>query len=105
MQDLLPGNSNGWREPNRSFPAGNFPRENNRVKCKKCGRWHGEKERCPSRPNMTEQPPADRPRFDPRNRTTPRVSEAEMEPESVEETNMEETDGASTTSAENEEHF
>jgi hypothetical protein len=104
MQDLLPGNSNSWREPNRSFPTSNFPRDNNRVKCKKCGRWHGEKERCPPRPNVTEQPQTDRPRFDPRNRTAPRVAEAEMEPESVEEI-AEETDEGSIVSGENEEHF
>ena len=53
---------------------------------------------------MAEQPLTDRPRFDPRNRTAPRVTEAEMEPESVEET-AEETDEGSIISAENEEHF
>jgi hypothetical protein len=43
-------------------------------------------------------------RFDPRNRTAPRVAEAEMEPERIEEI-AEETDEGSIISGENEEHF
>jgi hypothetical protein len=54
---------------------------------------------------MSEQTPVDKSRFDPRNRTAPRVSEAEMEPEGVEEANVEEMDDASTISEDNEGHF
>jgi hypothetical protein len=97
MQDLhAPATSSNWRDQNRSnFPNNSYNREGGRrTLCKKCNTWHGEKERC--RTNTPDRTRTDNKRFDqsgPRREwQKPRVTEAEMEQEDLDDTAVEEVD-------------
>jgi hypothetical protein len=99
MQDLhAPATTSNWRDQNRgnNFNNGYNREGGRRVLCKKCNSWHGEKERC--RTTTPDKARTDTKRFDqsgPRrewNKPGPRVTEAEMEHEEIEDTAVEETD-------------
>jgi hypothetical protein len=84
MEDLhTPASNSNWRDQNRSnFSNNGYNREGGRrVLCKKCNTWHGEKERC----RRFESGPR-------REWNKPRVTEAEMETEELDDAEVEEVD-------------
>jgi hypothetical protein len=96
MEDLhTPASNSNWRDQNRSNYSNNgYNREGGRrVLCKKCNTWHGEKERCRT-PNP-DKARTDNKRFEsgPRREwNKPRVTEAEMETEELDDAEVEEVD-------------
>ena len=105
MQDLhAPATTSKWRDQNRSNVGYNngYNREGGRRSlCKKCNSWHGEKERC--RTTTPDKARTDNKRFDqsgPRREwNKPRVTEAELEREALDDAEVEEVDQQSTSSS------
>lgn len=99
MQDLhTPASNSNWRDQSRTnFSNNGYNRDGGRRSlCKKCGSWHGEKERC--RTTTPDRPRGDNKRFEqagPRrewNKPGPRANEVELEREELDDTAVEEVD-------------